>query len=153
MVSVRVFLTLLMLAQAMACPFLHCGECQGACAIQCLETEHKDDDCCRLEFSVGSHSHLPDSCEFPDSSPNAPECPDHDGGVDCLCGGAIRAEQVKCPDATSFGLLLILPDALYQGTGLPQTVESCGLACANSVHFPPLVTGRRVCILTRTWLL
>jgi len=152
-VTVRVFVTLLMLAQAMACPFLHCGECQGACAIRCVGADHEDGGCSEAESSDESHSHLPVSCETPGSIPNAPEFPDHDGSADCLCGGAIRTEQVKCPDTISFGLFLILPDAFYLGTRPPQTIEARSLACTGSVHFPPLITGRRVCILTQTWLL
>jgi len=152
-VSVRVFLTLLMLAQAIACPFLHCGECQGACAFRCVDADHQDDGCCETESSVESHSHLTVGSEPLNNTPSVPECPDHEEAVDCLCGGAIRAEQVKCPDATAFGLFLVLPDGFYSEAFLSQAIESRRLACIGSVHFPPLTTGRRICALTQTWLL
>lgn len=157
--TVRVCVILLMLAQAIACPFLHCGECQGSCAFRCVETDHQDDGCSETESSVESHSHQTASSHLTASSkplgnlPNVPECPDHDGAIDCLCDGAIRAEQVKCPDATAFGLFLVLPDGFYSEALLSQAIESRRLACIGSVHFPPLTTGRRICALTQTWLL
>ncbi len=151
--TVRVCVTLLMLAQAIACPFLHCGECQGACAIRCVDADYQDGGCCDTESSLESHSHLTVGSEPLRSLPSVPECPDHEGAVDCLCDGAIRAEQVKCPDATAFGLFLVLPDGFYLEASLPQAIESRRLACIGSVHFPPLITGRHICVLTRTWLL
>ena len=151
--TVRVCVILLMLAQAIACPFLHCGECQGACAFRCMETDHQDDGCSETESSVESHSHLTASSEPLGNLPSVPERPNNEGTVDCLCDGAIRAEQVKCPDATAFGLFLVLPDGFYSEALLPQAIESRRLACIGSVHFPPLTTGRRICALTQTWLL
>ena len=147
MVSVRVFLTLLMLAQAMACPFLHCGECQGACAFDSVDSVQTDSNCCETE-SHPSH-HLDGGRERSEE----PQCPDHGKCVDCLCGGAIRAEHVKCPDMIGDSLCLVLPDGFYSATRLACSTDAAHLACAGPVHFPPLVSGRRVCALTQTYLL
>lgn len=150
LVTVRVFVTLLMLAQAIACPFLHCGECQGACAFSCVETHQDDVECCatreRADHSATDHTTT-------DHIPETPDCPDEHGPMDCLCGGAIRAEHVECPDVIAGNLFLFMRDALHSGEYPPYSTESRYCTSAGSVHFPPLISGRRICALTQTYLI
>lgn len=147
LVSVRVFLTLLMLAQAMACPFLHCGECQGACAFNSADSAQDDRGCCETE------SHPAEHLDAPREHPEKPQCPDHGKCVDCLCGGAIRAEHVKCPDLIPGAICLVLPDGFSSELRLACAADSACLACSGPVHFPSLISGRHVCVLTQTYRL
>ncbi len=147
LVSVRVFLTLLMLAQAMACPFLHCGECQGACAFNSADSTQADRGCCETESQTSEH------LDSPREHSEEPQCPDHGRCVDCLCGGAIRAEHVKCPDLIPAALCVVLPDGFSSELRLACAAESARLACSGPVHFPSLNSGRHVCVLTQTYLL
>jgi hypothetical protein len=149
-VTVRVFVTLLMLAQAIACPFLHCGACQGAGAYNCVETHQDDAECCAARAGT---DHSATDRSTADHIPKTPDCPDDHGPMDCLCGGAIRAEHVECPDVIAGSLFLIMPDAFHSGSHLPYSTESRYCTSARSVHFPPLITGRRICALTQTYLL
>ena len=142
--TARVFVTLLMLAQVMACPFLDCGECRGACAVaQCVVADNGCDDCCQSEAAVCEHESVP--CRDSD-------CPDNPGPLDCLCGGAVQADSVECPDLLAGGESLALPDVELSDARL-LVVAAEEFRTDGCPHFPPLISGMSVCALTQTYLL
>lgn len=142
--TTRVFVTLLMLAQVMACPFLDCGECRGACAVASAESDSVCDNCCESESAVCAHE--TDPCDDP-------VCPDNPGPLDCLCGGAVQAAAVVCPDLLAGGEFLTLPEAALTHSPLVVAAASNELAVEGCPHFPPLISGTLVCALTQTYLL
>ena len=142
--TTRLFVTLLMLVQVMACPFLDCGECRGACAVaQCAVSADGCDDCCRSESAV---------CEGEPAPCRDSECPDNPGPLDCLCGGAVQADVVECPDLLAGGELLALPDVELSDVRL-LIVDAEEFRTDGCPHFPPLISGTSVCALTQTYLL
>lgn len=140
----RIYVTLLMLAQVMACPFLDCGECRGMCAAACAVVDDACDECCESESAVCEHE--TDPCDDPG-------CPDNPGPLDCLCGGAVQAAAVECPDLLAGGEFLTLPEAALTHSTLVVAAASGELNVEGCPHFPPLITGTSVCALTQTYLL
>lgn len=142
--TARVFVTLLMLVQVMACPFLDCGECRGACAVaQCAVSNDACDDCCRSETAA---------CEREPAPCRDSDCPDNPGPLDCLCGGAVQADSVVCPDLLAGGELLALLDFERSDARL-VVVAAEEFRTDGCPHFPPLISGMSVCALTQTYLL
>lgn len=140
----RVFISLLMLVQVLACPFLDCGECRGACAARCVAADEACDDCCKSESAVCEHE--TDPCDDP-------VCPDNPGPLGCLCGGAVQTDVVDCPDLLAGGEHLALPNVTLSENSLRLVAMSAELSIEGCPHFPPLITGTSVCALTQTYLL
>ncbi len=144
----RVFISLLMLVQVLACPFLDCGECRGACAARCVVADDACDDCCTSE----SDSEMA-ACEHETDPCDDPVCPDNPGPLGCLCGGAVQTDIVDCPDLLAGGEYLALPGITLSETALRLVAMSAELSIEGCPHFPPLITGTSVCALTQTYLL
>lgn len=145
----RILLTLMMLAQTLACPLLDCGECRGACAVaQCVVADDASDDCCKSESDSATAP-----CERKSDPCDDPTCPDNPGPLDCLCGGAVQADDVDCPDLLAGGEFLALPNATLSETGLRLVAMRASLRFEGCPHFPPLITGTSLCALTQTYLL
>ncbi|NQV26111.1 MAG: hypothetical protein HQ518_17265 [Rhodopirellula sp.] len=146
--TTRVFIILLMLVQVLACPFLDCGECRGACAARCVVADDACDDCCKSESDAATAvcEHRSDSCDDP-------ACPDNPGPLNCLCGGAVQANDVDCPDLLAGGEFPALPEVTLSETGLRLVAMSAELSLEGCPHFPPLITGTSLCALTQTYLL
>ena len=136
----RTILILIMLAQVLACPLLDCGECRGVCAASAAVA----DDCCQTESSV---------CEHESDPCNDPVCPDNPGPLDCLCGGAVQADSVDCPDLLAGSEFLALPQTALTQSTLLGSATSSELTIEGCPHFPPLITGTSLCALTQTYLL
>jgi len=136
----RVFVTLLMLVQVLACPLLDCGECRGAC----VAADDACDDCCKSESAVCEHE--TDPCDDP-------VCPDGPGPLGCLCGGAVQTNVVDCPDLLAGGEYLALQDATLSDTSSRLVAMSAELSIECCPHFPPLIAGTSICALTQTYLL
>ena len=140
----RVFITLLMLVQVFACPLLDCGECRGACAARCFEADAACDGCCTAGSAVCEHES--DPCDDP-------VCPDNPGPLDCLCGGAVQADAIECPDLLAGRELDALPDTALTHLILLDGATSGEISIEGCPHFPPLLAGTSVCALTQTYLL
>ena len=142
----RILLTLMMLAQTLACPLLDCGECRGVCASLCVAAGAASGDCCTSDSAAAACEHKSDPC-------GDPTCPDNPGPLDCLCGGAVQADGVDCPDLLAGGEFLALPDVILSETGLRLVTMRASLSIEGCPHFPPLITGTSLCALTQTYLL
>lgn len=140
----RTLLILMMLAQALACPYLDCGECRGVCAAAQCAVEIACDNCCKSESSV---------CEYEPDSCDDPACPDNPGPLDCLCGGAVQVDGVDCPDLLAGGEFPALPEVARAHSTLLVSATSSELAIIGCPHFPPLISGTSLCALTQTYLL
>lgn len=138
----RVCVTLLMLAQVLACPFLDCGECGGSCETEALSVAASC-ECCR-DSEPAQHGQLPVPCHDPD-------CPDQ--SCQCLCGGAVQATTVKCPNLLSQTGRVFLPKALLVRTTSQLTLSADELTAHGCPHFPPLVSGSSLCVMTQVFLI
>jgi len=144
----RILLTLMMLAQTLACPLLDCGECRGACASLCVVADDASDDCCKSESDSATAA-----CEHKSDPCDDPTCPDNPGPLDCLCGGAVQTDAVDCPDLLARGEFPALPDVTLSETGFRLVTMRASLSIEGCPHFPPLITGTSLCTLTQTYLL
>jgi hypothetical protein len=95
------------------------------------------------------------ACGSSDSSDNQPF---HDGSnneqEDCLCRGAIMFPGVRVADG-EVGVSPLSAVAPYLAVTNTQIAESAGEAgvCSFPSHFPPLSSGRDICVLTGVLLL
>lgn len=151
----RTFITVLMTALTVLCPFLPCEECCGGCGVRGTSeigiydapvlSECESDCCCSYrtedpsgESSGRSNKSLPGGGKL----------------LNCFCGGAVVLAPVDLPDPESFSHFV------------DRSADSCCLAAdlrvyrgitawngAGGYHFPPLIDGKGVCIFTGTFLL
>lgn len=138
----RVCVTLLMLAQVLACPFLDCGECGGSCEAEVLSVA---DTCgCCPDSEPTQNGRWPVPCQDPDCA---------DQSCQCLCGGAVQAATVKCPDLLSRAGKSFLPKCLLNRTTSHLALSADELTAHGCPHFPPLISGSSLCAMTRVYLL
>ncbi len=143
--SVRGFVTIIMTAQVLLCPFLPCGECCGMCPAAESAPVNYDSalpaccDQCRIH----------EEHQTPDDQP----CPAGNRLLNCFCGGAILAAGTECSESeeplTDMWFLTVDSDTLTRLAMLSRS----GTQSANTSHIPPGAFGRDLCALIGAYLL
>jgi hypothetical protein len=142
LMAIRVFLTLVMLTQVLACPFLRCEGCQGVAHIAPTVASTCCADRCKHR---GPQEQLPASDE---QSPI--ECE----WCNCFCRGVVQPNRVKCPNMVSVALFdATLDVGLLSGTICQTALPADASSVRSSPHFPPLLAGSSLRALTQTFLL
>lgn len=139
----RRFISLVMTALVLACPFCDCGECCGMCSpAECVLPDGCDEAVEKVcGCGCGEEAQLP--CDHDDS--------DNSKHFDCFCNGAVLSDATDCPDHDSHdGLVaVVVMDGLRQFTGTQNFHPSF----THRSHFPPLLSGRDICTLLGSHLL
>ena len=142
----RKFISVLMTAIVLACPFVDGGECCGMCS---------PDSAAEIAEIQSSHGHGCDCSGDDDNTPILPgpghDCPDGCHDSDCVCSGAVLAESTKCPNrddvlvASAYTLVMFTSPSFAQDTAATFMCRGC--------HFPPLIVGRDIRTLVASYLL
>ena len=92
-------------------------------------------------------------CDTGDKSPGR-RCPSSGKLLNCFCGGAVLFSSIDLPDGDSFSTFI---DRSIHTPRLPVELQACcgtgAYSRQGSTHFPPLIVGRSLCVITGTWLL
>ena len=126
-------LAYLLIATVLICPYL------------CLAEGTEAADVCAQAVSCSCSD---EPLGQDNDTPESPEGGEHD----CLCRGAIEAAKIEGSDFGADDLSLYWVSPLEIGLSFPSSACST-LESGNSVHFPPLSSGREICALVNARLL
>lgn len=135
------FISVVMTALLLACPFLDCGKCWGMCPVQAA----LDSDCCHHDHDA--------PCDEDSDAPGRHGCPNACNEVDCICDGAIVPDVTRCSDRDVDNGFFAAP--AIHGCITPQltALYAQDQSLYRGSHFPPLLSGRDICTLVGSHLL
>lgn len=145
--SIHQITTIVVTALTLLCPYLPCGECMDGCVDGLVVNASED--------PTSLDSRCCSTCESVEGqrSPVERECPNNGQQRTCFCGGAVVNAPVACPDFTDSEYL---PVCLIFDIHRPQVsavLLNLVFAPDPGWHFPPLASGRDICILSSSYLL